>query len=147
MTKGQNELNFALGEGFKLARVITRGAGLSMAQQFEALSSKGAQKAFTNECFVCGALKKGVWGVELLSRDFKHRVFVPKDKIKTIDILAQDLRGLQNTDNRMQRTEMKHGKMQGEVFTSYFWRCEVASERSALVVRERSEKQARRKEP
>lgn len=93
MTKGQNELNFALGEGFKLARVVTRGAGLSMAQQFEALSSKGAQKAFTNECFVCGTFKKGVWGVELLSRDFKHKVFVPKDKVQTIDILAQDLRG------------------------------------------------------
>lgn len=119
--KKQNELNFAFGEGFKLARVVTRGAGLSMEQKFKCFTSTGADKEFVNECLVRRALKKsfagnkGVWGFELLSTDFKHKAFVPKDKVLKIDILARDLKGLQavqSAEHGLQRTD--NGKQNAE---------------------------------
>lgn len=120
-TKKQNELNFAFSEGFKLVRVRTRGAGLSMQQKFECLKSNGADKVFENECLARVAVKKNfagrarVVGFELLSVDFKHKSFVPKDKVLKIDILAENLKGLQavqnaengqrTTDNRTRTTD------------------------------------------
>lgn len=94
-TKKECALNFAFGEGFKLAKITTRGAGLSMSQQFEALKSGGFDKKFVNECLVRTAFKKGVEGFELLSTDFKHKAFVSKDKVSELVILASDLKGLQ----------------------------------------------------
>lgn len=104
--KKQNELNFAFGEGFKLARVVTRGAGLSMEQKFQCFTSTGADKEFVNECLVRVAVKKNfagrarVEGVELLSCDFKYKAFVSKDKVIKIDILAEDLSGLKAHKNK-----------------------------------------------
>lgn len=80
---------------FKLARVITCGVGLTMKQQFEALSSKGEDKEFANECFVRETLKNDIVGFELLSKDFKIKVFVPKEKILSLVILSDDLKALQ----------------------------------------------------
>lgn len=84
---------------FKLARVITCGVGLTMKQQFEALSSKGEDKSFINECFVRRTLKNDIVGFELLSKDFKVRVFVPKEKILSLVILSEDLQRLQKAPN------------------------------------------------
>lgn len=82
---------------FKLVKVITRGVGLTIKQQFEALSSKGEDKEFINECFICFAVKNKVNGFELLSKDFKYKIFVEKDKVVKFIILADDLKALNSS--------------------------------------------------
>lgn len=72
---------------YKLARIFTRGVGLGLKQSFEALKSTGAEMVFENKCFISEDEK----GINLLSKDFKHKAFVPKDKVVSMEILAGDL--------------------------------------------------------
>lgn len=75
---------------FKFARIITCGVGLTVKQRFEAL--KDENKEFTNECFVRTAFKSGVKGFELLSVDFKDKIFVRGEKVRNLSILARNLK-------------------------------------------------------
>lgn len=100
MTKIQRQASniaLVLNEGFAYAKVQTKGVGLGVKQGFEALKSTGKDAIFSNECFFRGIVKNGVVGVELLSKDFKQKAFVPKDKIVSLKFLAMNLRELANS--------------------------------------------------
>lgn len=72
---------------YKLANIVTRGVGLDLKQRFEALKKDGADKVFKNKCFI-SKTEKGVW---LLSKDFKFEIFAPKERVLSVEILAQNL--------------------------------------------------------
>lgn len=78
-------------QGYFVARVFTRGAGLTMAQRFEALKKSGQNKLFDNVCFV--RVENGKF--TLLSLDYKERVSLGTDKVISVEILARDLKELQ----------------------------------------------------